>query len=552
MKLLIPSAKVVPYEATSIGRLPALIYPIGRDYITFDFLLRQYNRLISEIDIICYEQSKTIREKLAGYSLQQDLRFIELDHLGDVGYSVCSGLCEDDEDVIVNFSDTIIMDELPFNKPDFFCSTSGYKSNLWTFYDIQEGHIISIEDKMKPPNDSQWNKHPFFTGVFKFHHGSFFRQCLLYSQQKKTCNIDSFYDALIAYSHQYPLAVHDCKDWCDVGHAQEYYDTRMRIQPREFNYIEIDKDRGILRKTSHETSKFLGEIQWYLHLPMDVQYVRPRIFSYSLDPVSPYISMEYYSYKTLHEMLLYGNLLPAQWERVFKKIRFVLEDFARYTIQETDMKDSLRKMYLDKTLSRLEMLRDAPSFSALFSIPISVNGIKYMPLDQICKILPNIIRSYLYDVNEFQIIHGDFCFANIMIDDSLSFLKLIDPRGSFGKTGIYGDLRYDLAKLLHSIEGKYDFIIKDLFRLEIEPEAVFTLDILKPTVDPLDLVSIFTQVFHDMIIEKQTQIKLIEALLFLSMTPMHKENKRHQYAMLCRGLQLLDEAIGIRYEEAGK
>ncbi len=34
----------------------------------------------------------------------------------------------------------------------------------------------------------------------------------------------------------------------------------------------------------------------------------------------------------------------------------------------------------------------------------------------------------LYDVNEFCIIHGDLCFANMMVDSNCSFVKVIDPR----------------------------------------------------------------------------------------------------------------------------
>ena len=79
-----------------------------------------------------------------------------------------------------------------------------------------------------------------------------------------------------------------------------------------------------------------------------------------------------------------------------------------------------------------------------------------------------VIPKMLYEVDTFNIIHGDLCFANIMVDTNLSFIKVIDPRGKFGTYDIYGDFRYELAKLFHSVDGKYDFIIKDLFDVNFD------------------------------------------------------------------------------------
>lgn len=52
-----------------------------------------------------------------------------------------------------------------------------------------------------------------------------------------------------------------------------------------------------------------------------------------------------------------------------------------------------------------------------------------------------------------------------MVDNNFSFIKVIDPKEKFGMYDIYGDARYKFAKLFHSIGGKYDFIIKDLFNM---------------------------------------------------------------------------------------
>lgn len=99
----------------------------------------------------------------------------------------------------------------------------------------------------------------------------------------------------------------------DIGHEDKYYNSKLEVRAREFNHITIDKNRGILKKTSDDKDKFIGEIKWYLKLPADVEYVRPRIFDYSTSYVNPYVSMEYYAYHTVHELFLYGDLTLQQW-----------------------------------------------------------------------------------------------------------------------------------------------------------------------------------------------------------------------------------------------
>ena len=333
-------------------------------------------------------------------------------------------------------------------------------------------------------------------------------------------------------------------------HSQPYLENRIQVQARTFNHIEIDPNRGILNKTSDDVEKFIGEIKWYLKLPIDIEYVRPRIFSYSLHHSKPYINMEYYSYRTLHELFLHSELSGEQWEKIFKKIKFVLDDFSRYKLNDDNLKVSLESIYLEKTINRLNELRKKSQFTKLFEQPIYINGISYKSLNEIANVLRDLIPKLLYDISNFSIIHGDFCFSNILIDNNLKFIKLIDPRGSFGRYDIYGDPRYEIAKLLHSIEGKYDYIIENLFHLEMLDENNFNFKILESSC-PFNIQEIFIKVFNYTISEIKP-IRLIESLLFFSMIPLHNENINHQYAMLCTGIKILNEVINIEGESFGK
>ena len=172
-------------------------------------------------------------------------------------------------------------------------------------------------------------------------------------------------------------------------------------------------------------------------------------------------------------------------------------------------------------------MKQNDNFKNFFKNEISVNGKKYQSLESIMKLLEVEIPNMLYDVDEFHIIHGDLCFANIMIDTNLSFIKVIDPRGKFGKFDIY------------------DFIIKDMFHVAYNvDDATITYSIIDRKRN-FDLYELFVEVFAEEIAGDIKKIEFIEALLFLSMIPLHGESLQHQMVMLGTGLEILNRVINI-------
>lgn len=385
-----------------------------------------------------------------------------------------------------------------------------------------------------------------FVGVFQITDSGFFQECLENAFCIADLHMNTFYYALQMYSKRYPMQAISTENWFDIGHEDKYYNSKLEVKAREFNHITIDKNRGILRKTSDDRDKFIGEIQWYLKLPSDIEYVRPRIFDYSISYVEPYVSMEYYAYHTVHELYLYGDLTLQQWVDVFERIKFVCDDFKRYSLRDEHIPAALEDMYLTKTLQRFDRMKMDTRFSQFFKRDITVNGVTYRTLDDVSEILRESIPEMLYDVDTFHIIHGDLCFANIMVDNNFSFIKVIDPRGKFGSYDIYGDTRYELAKLFHSVDGKYDFIIKDLFEVSYDLENASLTYSIQDRKRDFDLYKVFLEIFKNEIGDDIKKIELIEALLFLSMIPLHGESLNHQMVMLGTGLEILGRVIGVK------
>ena len=543
MNLIIPSAKVVPEELQKLGKLPAVIYPINQR-IVFDYLYEQYKDQVETIDIICYENADKVQRRLKNY-LGEKVNIKILPELSDLGHTIYFGLKDAVGTVIVNFADTIVLDSVTGIEGNAFFCQEDYMSDTWTYFDEKDGTIVRVYDK-EPVKEEIKKK--LFVGVFQFTDAVYFRRCLEMAFEQESLQRGTFYYALQEYSKKYSMKAVLTNNWFDIGHADKYYNSKLEVRAREFNHITIDKNRGILKKTSDDKDKFIGEIKWYLKLPADVEYVRPRIFDYSTSYVNPYVSMEYYAYHTVHELFLYGDLTLQQWVDIFDRIRFVCDDFKRYTVKDTNIRSALEEMYLTKTLQRFDKMKKDERFITFFKSPITVNGKKYQTLEKIIVALETAIPEMLYDVDTFSIIHGDLCFANIMVDSNFSFIKVIDPRGKFGTYDIYGDFRYELAKLFHSVDGKYDFIIKDLFDLDYNTETSCINYHIQDRKREFNLYKVFLDTFAAEIGNDLRKVELIEALLFLSMIPLHGESIRHQMVMLGTGLEILNRVVNIQVE----
>ena len=134
--------------------------------------------------------------------------------------------------------------------------------------------------------------------------------------------------------------------------------------------------------------------------------------------------------------------------------------------------------------------------------------------------------------------HGDLCFSNILYDSRSNHIKLIKQRGVNNKhnISIYGDWRYDVAKLAHSIVGKYDFIIANRFKYKENSSTDIEFEIEYDNLYEVEELDKYFDKFFDFKMYYPIMINL-----FLSMIPLHSDNILRQKAMLANALYLYDE-----------
>lgn len=544
--LLIPSALLVPPDMRNkFGELPTALFPLGNKTM-IERLYDKYKDIVDVIYIVVKRKQLLINDYINSKKLP--IRIIELDELRDLGYTIQYGMefILGQEPLIdyiyVNFADFLLDEHVPINNHNFFYYASGMSTDEWTYFKDNNGIITDILDKCPLSENHQIsNFSGIFVGLFGFTNPHYFLE-LLKQYSNVHSDMDTFYQAIFTYSQEYPFTILHSQNWFDVGHSDNYSKATTSVAARSFNSIEIDEQRGILKKRSENKEKLVNEIRWYLRIPNKLQYLLPRVYDYSLDLTDPYVSMEYYGYHTLHESLVFGDLPLVKWQAIFQKLLFAINDMGKFTVtgERIQFEAALRDIYLQKTFDRLDMMRNESDFHSFFENTITINGTEYRSLNEYIKMLPQLIEKLVVDtfIGQFNIIHGDLCFANILIEDTYDFIRVIDPRGKFGTFDIYGDARYELAKLMHTLEGKYDFIIEDMFDIDVIGNTIEYH--VHKQID--NITNVFLDVFRESIDNIQA-VRLIEATLFLSMIPLHSDYKQRQFAMLATGVMLLEQVI---------
>ena len=336
-------------------------------------------------------------------------------------------------------------------------------------------------------------------------------------------------------------------DWLDCGNPDRRESShRTLLQEREFNELSIDSVFGVVTKRSRHVEKFLDEINYLRLLPADLSILFPRVVGYSTDYDDPWLAMEYYGYPTLAEVFVFENVDPAIWEQVFLHMRQIIEQgFMRK--QFPLPQGVLQGMYLEKTKRRLAGLQGPDELVRLVrhAGPLSINGRRVQNLPAVWDRITAEVDRLANNV-QGSIVHGDLCLSNVLYDLRSRVCKLLDPRGSFGVAGIYGDPRYDVAKLYHSVYGLYDFLTNDLFHVSVSGDEIRLAIRARPY--HRQIRERFEKVFFPLF--DRREILLLTGLLFASMPALHYDAPARQLAMYVRALELFDELFAPHREAA--
>lgn len=274
------------------------------------------------------------------------------------------------------------------------------------------------------------------------------------------------------------------------------YEKQPGEKCRPFNRVTVSGDK-VIKEGIDEQGRQLAvrECAWYEKAREKNSEILPEIYS-----TKPLI-MEKINGKNIYEY----HLPYAERKQILEKLVSALENLHQSELVSADT-FSIREAYYTKTVKRLETVRNLIPFANCKTIRI--NGKECRNIFFHKRELEQKLNTIRCD--SFCFIHGDCTFSNMLLREN-GMPVLIDPRGYFGFTEIYGDPLYDWAKLYYSIVGNYDrFNLKD-FRMSISEKEV-SLEIASNHWEDME------QDFFELTGADREKIRLIHAVIWLSLT----------------------------------
>jgi hypothetical protein len=345
-------------------------------------------------------------------------------------------------------------------------------------------------------------------------------------------------------------------DFHQYGNFFYYMEWRLNMDrlihksSRAFNNVVIDRKYGIVHKSSSDYLKLNAEAYWYCHLPIELLGFAPS-FIFSKDiPDGAEITIEYCPFKTLSELFTDPNALTAtQWIRIIRRLLEVHDLFRLHSPESSkEVLEEIKDFHINKTSARLKyLLEENPYFVSLTQQKeIIINNRTYSNID-----FPRLHRALCTYVDRApaSVVHGDYCLSNILYNLETDSVKLIDPRGFLtAKTEptIYGDPNYDLAKLMHSVHGCYDYLVQGKYSLIQLGENKYDFNIIKRPEYHSSLISMIEEKFR---CEEENfrHRRLLELLLFLTMIPLHYDDPKRQLAFYLRAVLMYHEYMIYLY-----
>jgi len=308
----------------------------------------------------------------------------------------------------------------------------------------------------------------------------------------------------------------------EVGTTEKYKEIlSQEVNHRFFNEVKIENNKVYKKcidqnyNTVHEAEK-----EWYAHVKDSFTRI-PTIYSINPLVMSKIDGKHAWDIKTNKDWIIDNYCDSIQ---------------QLHSIEEVLCNDNSDcvESYMHKPYQRVMQVRHIIKDFSSPVIQINNKSCRNPFCDM--KSYEKIIEQYLLKDIQYNIIHGDCTFSNTLVDDK-NQVWFIDPRGTFGKTKVYGDSRYDWAKLYYSAVGNYDKINSKKFNVDLTNGV------------KLDIESNGYEHFGEYIIQRSKMSKLemllIHAGIWFSLSGYVKEDTDAVLYSFYKGCELWTEAITL-------
>jgi NDP-sugar pyrophosphorylase family protein len=352
--------------------------------------------------------------------------------------------------------------------------------------------VFNIINKQKQTKDKD-----AFTGVCFIRDFETFWN--FYFQQESESGLEvHFLSALLALARNDKLNIRKI-DWRDFG-RKELYETYLK----SVNTYDFSKQDECIYFYKDKVIKFFS----------DQEIVNKRVKKSSLKkqlfPKEILAEGQFYSYSKV----LGHTLYLTEEKEIFRKFLHWCETdlWIKLDFDKVIVKKACEKFYQQKTYDRLNLFKNKyPDYFIR-----NVNGKEVFGIEKYLEKLDwedilNGLPSYM---------HGDLQPDNIIVQSNSAGFKLIDWRHEFGGYVEWGDLYYDLSKLMGGLYLNYSSIKKNGVQYqEADDKSVKILYLA----DEWSTSRI--KILEEFIISRGYSLKKVKTLMpliFLNMAPLHK------------------------------
>ena len=292
-----------------------------------------------------------------------------------------------------------------------------------------------------------------------------------------------------------------------------------------------------LVKTSTNKEKIKAEYNFYHLLPEDMKFWFVMPFDYTENGETASYTMERLHMTDLAVKWVHGSMDETEFAGLMDKYFYFFKSRHSKACEASVYQKKADELYVDKVVERINSLKKLPEYATLeaflnTSADIGLDNLltKYLELKQ-------KIEDRVQYPKELVIGHGDPCFANALYNKSTKTLKFIDPKGANTEEELWTNPYYDIAKLSHSVCGRYDFFNNALFDIRVDSNFSYALEI---PFDNTKYVEIFKRKVEENGFDYLT-VRIYEASLFLSMLPLHIDNPHKVFGFILNVRNIMEE-----------
>lgn len=294
------------------------------------------------------------------------------------------------------------------------------------------------------------------------------------------------------------LKAHTVRDWLDFGTFEKWQELNLELD--ELSFIKPDE---LFYLDNNKVIKYFS----------NAESVKSRhnraVYNSDCMPTSIESRGNFLVHDYAKGDIVYNQLTPDIFKKMLEWCEIKLWSKVVNTANNYNF---CYEFYHNKTFQRLNQFRTKyPNWEE----PYFVNNVLVKSLDQY---LEQIDWNWLSRTIEWRFIHGDLHFDNTIYDPQTGKFTAIDWRTDFAGS-VYGDLYYDLAKMLGGIILNYKRVKKDEFKFnESNNRAVIEV----PSVEN---ASVYENILKDWAESQKLswlKVKTLVPVIYLNMSPLHE------------------------------